>query len=67
MTNKHAPNYLTEFKGIKSWLFTLDHKRIGIMYLVFICFSFFSGWAFCSCPKTGIINPWHLIFYGQTI
>jgi cytochrome c oxidase subunit 1 len=27
-------NYLTHGKGILSWLFTLDHKRIGVMYLV---------------------------------
>ncbi|RMD84915.1 MAG: cytochrome c oxidase subunit I, partial [Candidatus Dadabacteria bacterium] len=33
-------NYLTETKGIKSWLTTLDHKRIGLMYL-FSMFVFF--------------------------
>ncbi|NJL32170.1 MAG: cytochrome c oxidase subunit I, partial [Phycisphaerales bacterium] len=32
----HAPgdNYLTHGKGILSWLLTLDHKRIALMYLV---------------------------------
>ena len=25
-------NYLTEFSGIKSWLLSLDHKRIGLLY-----------------------------------
>ena len=29
-------NYLNTPKGLKSWLFTLDHKRIGIMYLTAI-------------------------------
>ncbi len=27
-------NYLDASKGIKSWIFTLDHKRIGVMYLI---------------------------------
>ena len=27
-------NYLNHQKGWKSWAFTLDHKRIGIMYLI---------------------------------
>ena len=27
-------NYLNHTKGIRSWLFTLDHKRIGVMYLI---------------------------------
>ena len=29
-----AENYLTNSKGISTWLFTLDHKRIGVMYLI---------------------------------
>jgi cytochrome c oxidase subunit 1 len=28
------PNYLTASRGLRSWLFTVDHKRIGVMYLV---------------------------------
>ena len=35
-----VPNYLAEPRGLKSWLFTLDHKRIGIMYLWAILFAF---------------------------
>lgn len=33
-------NYLNEHTGIWSWVYTLDHKRIGIMYL-FSLFTFF--------------------------
>ena len=29
-------NYLNTPKGLSSWLFTLDHKRIGLMYLAAI-------------------------------
>ena len=33
-------NYLNEQTTIKSWLLTLDHKRIGLMYLFAIMFFF---------------------------
>lgn len=33
-------NYLNWKKGIASWLFTLDHKRIGLLYM-FTVFGFF--------------------------
>ena len=36
-------NYLNEGKGIKSWLLTLDHKRIGLMYLFLIMGAFLFG------------------------
>mgnify|MGYP002032656274 CR=1 FL=1 len=39
----HAPTgegYLTHERGLKSWLFTLDHKRIGLMYLGSVLLAF---------------------------
>ncbi|MBX3039709.1 MAG: cytochrome c oxidase subunit I [Bdellovibrionaceae bacterium] len=36
-------NYINEFKGIKSWLFSLDHKRIGILYMISVMFFFLLG------------------------
>ena len=33
MAENQKQNYLTHPKGIMSWLLTLDHKRIGLMYL----------------------------------
>lgn len=36
-------NYLTTGDGIMSWLTTLDHKRIGIMYLWSTLIAFFLG------------------------
>lgn len=38
-----SSNYLNVSKGIKSWLFTIDHKRIGLMYLASVVFFFFVG------------------------
>jgi cytochrome c oxidase subunit I len=37
----HA-SYLEE-KGLMSWLYTLDHKRIGVMYLAAVCLFFGVG------------------------
>ena len=39
-------NYLDEKKGIASWLFTLDHKRIGILYMFTVTTFFFIGGIF---------------------
>ncbi len=36
-------NYLEHGKGLMSWLTTLDHKRIGLMYGIFIAFFFLLG------------------------
>jgi cytochrome c oxidase subunit I len=36
-------NYLTHGRGILSWIVTLDHKRIGVMYLAGILASFLLG------------------------
>ena len=54
-------NYLTHGKGILSWLFTLDHKRIGVMYLVAILSSFFLGGVFAMLLRTELWTA------GQTI
>ena len=38
--------YLNHETGVWSWLSTLDHKRIGVMYLVGVCFAFLLGGVF---------------------
>ena len=50
-------NYLTHKRGILSWLFTLDHKRIGINYLVCILTSFFFGGIFALLVRTQLLQP----------
>ncbi len=39
-------NYLTVSGGAKSWLFTLDHKRIGVMYLIGVTVALFLAGVF---------------------
>jgi len=50
-------NYLTHSRGIASWLFTLDHKRIGVMYLISIMASLFLGGVFAIIIRTQLIDP----------
>ena len=37
-------NYLTHDKGFASWAFTLDHKRIGVMYLASVLAAAMMSW-----------------------
>jgi cytochrome c oxidase subunit 1 len=50
-------NYLTHSRGIGSWLLTLDHKRIAIMYMVGILFSFLLGGIFALLLRTELLRP----------
>jgi cytochrome c oxidase subunit 1 len=50
-------NYLTAGRGLLSWLFTLDHKRIGVMYLVAIMSSFVLGGVFALLLRTELLTP----------
>src|SRR5690625_5519171 len=36
-------HYLNEEKGLRAWLTTVDHKKIGLMYLGSTTFFFFVG------------------------
>jgi cytochrome c oxidase subunit 1 len=42
-TDLPQTHYLNAKKGLASWLFTLDHKRIGVLYLIGILISFALG------------------------
>jgi len=51
----HGENYLNHSKGILSWLLTLDHKRIGLMYMVAVLFAFFLGGVFAVALRTMLL------------
>jgi cytochrome c oxidase subunit 1 len=50
-------NYLTHDKGILSWFTTLDHKRIGILYLVCVMSAFLLGGVFALLVRTELLTP----------
>ena len=49
-------NYLNETYGIKSWLLTLDHKRIGIMYLITMTAFFLVGSLFAGLIRIELMT-----------
>ena len=58
-------DYINATKGWKSWLTTLDHKRIGIMYLLFIAISFGLGGFFALALRMELLNPGKLLFTAK--
>ena len=50
-------NYLSCSRGIKSWLLTLDHKRIGVMYLVGILSAFLLGGVIALVIRLELLTP----------
>src|SRR4051795_2874054 len=63
----HAPeeNYLNSPKGIKSWLTTVDHKRIGIMYLWSILSFFFIGGILALLLRIELLTPKQTIMTAE--
>lgn len=57
MNESTEPSYLNATRGWKSWAFTLDHKRIGLMYLASIFFFFFVGGLMALLVRTELWNP----------
>jgi cytochrome c oxidase subunit I len=50
-------HYLNVSYGVKSWLLTTDHKRIGLLYLVSITFFFFVGGLFATLLRLELMTP----------
>jgi cytochrome c oxidase subunit 1 len=56
-------NYLTHSRGVRSWVYTLDHKRIGVMYLVTVLLAFLLGGIFAMLIRTQLLQPEGLLFH----
>jgi len=50
-------SYLTAKRGIKSWLLTIDHKRIGLMYLASVILFFIVGGLMAVLFRLELFNP----------
>jgi cytochrome c oxidase subunit 1 len=57
-----AKNYLNATTGIWSWMSTVDHKRIGVMYLVAVSSAFFVGGMFALMIRLTLLTPSHKLF-----
>src|SRR5688572_19776223 len=54
--------YLDVTKGFWSWAATLDHKRIGIMYLVGVSLAFLAGGVFALLIRLHLWEPTGMLF-----
>src|SRR5436190_4225156 len=61
-----SENYITAHFGIKSWLLTVDHKRIALLYLIAITFFFFLGGAFAVMIRLELLTPEGDLFQSET-
>jgi cytochrome c oxidase subunit 1 len=59
-------NFLTHARGILSWIFTLDHKRIGVLYLISILSAFFLGGVFAMLVRLELLTPGKTIVDADT-
>ena len=59
--NRHPRGYLEE-KGFWSWVYTLDHKRIGVLYLCTTLLFFLVGGIFALLIRIKLMYPGQQIF-----
>ncbi len=59
-------DYLNVSYGIRSWLFTTDHKRIALLYLVSITFMFFVGGAAAVLMRLNLLEPQGTLVQPET-
>ena len=66
---KHSDNYLKykgKYKGIFGWIFSTDHKRIGLLYLYSIASFFIVGAILGLLMKLELIAPGKTVMEAQT-
>ena len=59
-------NYLNNDKGLWSWMFTLDHKRIGVMYTFGVLAALLLGGLFAMLVRLQLWSPDGTLFYNET-
>jgi cytochrome c oxidase subunit I len=59
-------NYLNASYGIKSWLLTVDHKRIGLLYLGTITFMFLIGGTAAALMRLNLVEPQGALLEPET-
>jgi len=66
----HDVSYLapkeTFLKTVLSWIITLDHKKIGVMYLVATLTAFFLGGVFAIGVRTELYEPTRTVVNAET-
>jgi cytochrome c oxidase subunit I len=58
-------DYQGKYKGIKGWIFSTDHKRIGILYLISLVIFYSIGVALGFLIRLEMLNPGQNIVTAQ--
>ena len=66
----HTPSgaggsYLDSPRGWRSWVFTLDHKRIGIMYLILTSLAFLAGGVLALILRLKLMSPGNALITAE--
>src|SRR5690348_6084746 len=59
-------HYLNTGTTVKSWLLTVDHKRIAILYLVSVLIGFLLGGIFALMIRIELLTPGPTIVSAMT-
>ena len=54
---RETRDYISTAYTVKSWLLTLDHKRIGILYLISITLFYIVGGVFATMIRLELMTP----------
>ncbi len=60
-----SDNFLLNSKGFLSWALTLDHKRIGLMYLAGVMSAFFVAGLLALVLRTELLTPNNMFLTNQ--
>ncbi|HPT29286.1 MAG TPA: cbb3-type cytochrome c oxidase subunit I, partial [Bryobacteraceae bacterium] len=59
------PDYLSENKGLWNWLTTVDHKRIGLMYMWSVVGFMIIGGLLALSIRLELLTPRHTIMSAE--
>ena len=65
-TQLEEKSFLRAKDGLMSWLITVDHKRIGLMYLVATMFFFLVAGLLAMAMRTELLTPGQDYMSAQT-
>ena len=64
--SENATNYLTKDYSVRSWLLTVDHKRIALLYLLSVTLFFAVGGIFAMLVRIELLTPQGDLMQAET-
>jgi cytochrome c oxidase subunit 1 len=65
-TERPEKNYLNADHTLRSWIWTVDHKRIAVLYLISVTFMFFLGSIAAAVVRFELTSPWGQMLTSET-